>query len=327
MQVLKTYFYSIIFSIAFIVFSGYRTFEIAQLNKAYQLHMKQHVEVLNFEDRLFNTKEWSLLLIEKALHFVDDTEWSEKEQIAVKLLLEAENDYNLILEKSIEIAVFAFAILFILSLMYFKRNLRQQLITPLFFICSSFLYLGLTTPMLEISASNTDLTIPIALDLSTLTSPIEKGLEYLDEWTGLNTSESEIPNKVETTILFEGKMYYYYQSKSVLQLISILLEDKNLLVGISILLFSIILPILKLTLTFITSLRKTKSTKLSNLLSYIGKWSMADVFVASCFLAFLSFSNMNVGIDTESKTLVGIYFFFSYVVLSLTMGMLVKKQH
>lgn len=325
MQVLKTYFYSIIFSLSFVAFSGYRALEIRQLNQNYQLHMKQHVEVLNFEDRLFNATEWSLLLFEKAFHFIDNTEWSKKEQVAVKLLLEAENDYNLLLEKSIEIGVFAFTILFILVLMYYKKNLKQQLTLPLFLICSLFLYLGVTTPMLEISASNTDLTIPIALDLSALTSPIEKGLAYLDEWTRLNTSESNIPNKMETSILFEGKMYYYYQSKSILQLIAILFKDKNLLVGIAILLFSIILPVLKLILTFIIALRKTKNAKLSNLLTYIGKWSMADVFVAGCFLAFLSFSNMNVGIDTESKTLIGIYFFFSYVVLSLTMGMLGKK--
>lgn len=326
MKILKTYFYSTFLSIAFLAFSTYRSFEIHQLNQDYQLHMQQHVEVLNFEDRLFNATEWSLLLIEKAFHFVDDTEWNEKEQIAVHLLLEAENDYSLILEKSIEIGVFAFSIIFLSFLINFKNNFKKHLILPFFIVCTSFLYLGITTPMLEISASNTDLKIPIALDLSSLTSPIEKGLEYFDEWTGLNTSESAITDKLETYILFEGKIYYYYQSKSVLQLISILFKENNLLVGISILLFSIVLPILKMTLTFILSVSKQKNKSLEKILTYIGKWSMADVFVASCFLAFLSFSNMNVGIDTESKTLVGIYFFFSYVILSMIMGSLKSKS-
>jgi hypothetical protein len=284
--------------------------------------MQQHVEVLKFEDRLFNAKEWSLLLIEKAFHFVDDTEWSAKEQAAVHLLLEAENDYNLMQEKSTEIGAAAFALLLFLGLIYFRKNLQQQLILPLFVICTVFLYLGITTPMLSISASNNDLTIPIGLDLSALTSPIEKGLEYLDEWTGLHTSESVIPDKLETNIIFEGKMYYYYQSKSIAQLITILFDDKNFLVGISILLFSIILPILKLSLTLFLALSSKSYHTLSKILSYVGKWSMADVFVASCFLAYLSFSNMNVGIDTESKTLVGLYFFFSYVVLSIIMGIL-----
>ena len=117
-------------------------------------------------------------------------------------------------------------------------------------------------------------------------------------------------------------MYYYYQSKSIAQLITILFDDKNFLVGISILLFSIILPILKLSLTLFLALSSKSYHTLSKILSYVGKWSMADVFVASCFLAYLSFSNMNVGIDTESKTLVGLYFFFSYVVLSIIMGIL-----
>ncbi len=326
MHKLKTYFYSFFFSFIFLGFSIYRTLEIDKHNSDYQLHMQQHVEVLKFEDRLFNAKEWSLLLIEKAFHFVDDTEWDEKEQIAVHLLLEAENDYNLILEKSIEVGVAAFAILLIISLLYFKKELKRQLIFPLFSICSIFLYLGITTPMLEISASNTDLKIPIGLDLSALTSPIEKGLEYLDEWTGLHTAETAIPDKIETNILFEGKMYYYYQSKSIAQLITILFEDKNFLVGVSILLFSIILPLIKLVLTLFVTLNKKDNNTLSKVLSYIGKWSMADVFVASCFLAFLSFSNMNVGIDTESKTLVGLYFFFCYVILSLLMGMLPSSK-
>jgi len=121
-------------------------------------------------------------------------------------------------------------------------------------------------------------------------------------------------------------MYFYYQSKSIYQLIELLFKEKNWLVGISILLFSIIIPIIKLLFILILSFNKTPNKKLTAVFSFIGKWSMADVFVASCFLAFLSFSNMNVGIDTKSKVLYGLYFFFCYVVLSILMGSLIKKK-
>jgi uncharacterized paraquat-inducible protein A len=55
-------------------------------------------------------------------------------------------------------------------------------------------------------------------------------------------------------------------------------------------------------------------------LEYGGKWSMADVFVVAVFLAFLAFSNMQVGIPTESRVLIGLYFFLGYCLLSLLAG-------
>jgi len=56
----------------------------------------------------------------------------------------------------------------------------------------------------------------------------------------------------------------------------------------------------------------------------IGKWSMADVFVVATFLSYLSFSNMNTGIDTEANTLVGLYFFLAYCILSITSSHIIE---
>ena len=50
---------------------------------------------------------------------------------------------------------------------------------------------------------------------------------------------------------------------------------------------------------------------------------MADVFVASSFLVFLSFNNMNVGVQNDSKVLFGLYFFLAYVVISITASIFV----
>lgn len=321
----KTYFYSLLFSILFIGFGSYKAFEVLDHTNNYQQNMSAHVNVLNFKDRLFNAKEWSLLLVNKAFDFVDDSEWGAKEQEAVLFLLKAEDEYTSALKKSIEIGIAAFCLLFILFLMYLKSNLRKQLIIPIFSICCVFLYLGVMSPMLEISASNTNLKIPIALDLSSLSSPIEKGLQFFDDLTGMETAKSNIPSKLETSIEFKGKMYFYYQSKSIYQLITLLFKDDNHLVGIAIILFSIVIPILKIFFTLFLAFSQKENSNLNRIVSYIGKWSMADVFVASCFLAFLSFSNINVGIDSESKVLFGLYFFLSYVVLSIVMSGLTKK--
>ena len=177
------------------------------------------------------------------------SEEEKKEQEAIQILLNAENEYSLAKEKSIEIGVASFTLVFLIILIHFKSNLRTHLTIPLFSICSIFLFLGIFTPMLEISASNTDLEIPIAFDINTISSPIKKGLQFLDDLTGLETAKSTIPSELKTTIQFKGKMYFYYQSKSIYQLIQLLFKDKNWLVGISILLFSILIPILKLIFT------------------------------------------------------------------------------
>jgi hypothetical protein len=323
---IKTYLYGLLLSLIFIGLGSYSALEIVDHTANYQENMRNHVKVLNFKDRLFNAEEWTLLFVEKAFDFVDDYQWGEKEQEAVLLLLKAEDEYTLALNKSIEIGVAAFCLLFIVFLIHLKSNLRKQLIIPIFSVCAIFLFLGIMSPMLEISASNTDLKIPIALDLSSISSPIEKGLELFDELTGMETAKSNIPADFKTSIQFKGKMYFYYQSKSVYQLIILLFKDKNMLVGTAILLFSLVIPILKLLLTLVLGFSNQQNSKLNKVVSYLGKWSMADVFVASCFLAFLSFSNMNVGIDTESKILFGLYFFFSYVLLSIVMSSLVKKS-
>jgi uncharacterized membrane protein YtjA (UPF0391 family) len=46
---------------------------------------------------------------------------------------------------------------------------------------------------------------------------------------------------------------------------------------------------------------------------------MADVFVVSLFLAFLSFSNMSPGVTMDAKILFGMYYFFVYVLLSIAL--------
>ena len=156
--------------------------------------------------------------------------------------------------------------------------------------------------MLEISAFNTNLTIPLELSLP---------------WIG----KIDIPDKV-----FEGRMYYYYQSKSVIDLINVLLESKNYVVAVSVIGFSVVVPAIKLALSVLLLLSRyfRDSCFVKKTVNKIGKWSMADVFIVATFLSYLSFSNMNPGIETEVKTLVGLYFFLSYCILSLASSQFVE---
>ena len=53
---------------------------------------------------------------------------------------------------------------------------------------------------------------------------------------------------------------------------------------------------------------------------------MADVFVVSAFLSYLSFANMSAGVDMDAKVLFGLYYFMGYVVLSIFLGLLLDRS-
>lgn len=127
---------------------------------------------------------------------------------------------------------------------------------------------------------------------------------------------------------FEGKVYFFYQSKTVIELVRTLFTNGNWVVGLSIFLFSVVFPFSKLILfyTFLYSRKNSQKNQLLKIATYMGKYSMADIFVAASFLAFLSFNNINVGIQTESSTLPGLYFFLAYCVISIGTYFVIKKS-
>lgn len=203
-------------------------------------------------------------------------------------------------EKANSLAGVVGLIIIFYGLFFYYRWKKEKLSSSQFGLvilncCVILLGIGITIPFIEIGAFMQDLKVDIGLGISQT---------------------------------FEGKMYFFYQCKSVLNLIQTLFQNNNYTVAISILLFSIIAPFVKLFLYYIYVL-STKFKKNKNRLkfiSYVGKFSMADVFVAACFLAFLSFSNLNVGVKTESSTLLGLYFFLGYCIVSIAVYFVIGKK-
>ena len=183
----------------------------------------------------------------------------------------------------------------------FQENLLGLHIAAL--VC---LFIGVCTPMLEIAAYESEFSLQ---DL-----PIKAKLFG----TQISVTYSRI---------FPGELYFFYQSKSAWQLIVTLLTQKNYVVGLSLLLFSIIFPLVKTAYTASLLFRSPfPATNTKGGLLQLGKWSMADVFVVSVFLGYLAFGNMQVGIPTESKVLPGLYFFMAYCILSIWISQLIQKQ-
>lgn len=168
------------------------------------------------------------------------------------------------------------------------------------------LHAGLFTPMLEIGAIERDLNLG---DI-----PIQK--EIMGYMVNITVEKQ-----------FEGDIYFYYQSKSIAELIGLLFKQSNFVVGICILLFSVCFPIIKtlLMILFVFKPSIAKEKWFSNFVLNLSKWSMADVFVVAMFLGFLAFENMQAGVHTYSNISIGLYFFLAYCILSISSSMLVKQ--
>lgn len=134
---------------------------------------------------------------------------------------------------------------------------------------------------------------------------------------------------IEYFSTFEGNMHVVYQLKSIAGLVAMLFGLGDYVLGFAILLFSIILPAIKLVLSVLQLFSsKVAKNRVGNFITnYLGKWSMADVFVVSILLAVLAVAQMGQpGVSVETHALIGIYYFFGYCILSLLTTYFIKNH-
>lgn len=138
---------------------------------------------------------------------------------------------------------------------------------------------------------------------------------------------------IHKEVEYIGDIVLSFESKGIMGSIMKLYDNGDFVVALVILLFSVIVPLLKvLSLLFMSIFME--STSIGNLAGYlvnffkmIGKWSMVDVFVVAVFLVYLTSNNADV---SKAEIEVGLYFFLVYVlvsmVLSLSANRLLKTQ-
>lgn len=151
-------------------------------------------------------------------------------------------------------------------------------------------------------------------------------------------------NVLGTSIGFNHQVIYF-QSKSILDVTRTLIEGRGIdlkIVGLMILAFSIVFPFFKLLFSafFLYSNRLQNSRVVKNLIFYLGKWSMADVFVVAMFMAYIGFQGLvtaqlgdiarnesGFAVETlnKSKLSPGALFFTTYCILSIITGILIHK--
>jgi len=133
----------------------------------------------------------------------------------------------------------------------------------------------------------------------------------------------------------------YYQSKSIIDVTTTLIKrgaaDMKI-VGYMILMFSVVFPFIKLTLSalFLYSGKIRQSKLAKGIIFHLGKWSMADVFVVALFMAYIGLNGLitsqlgdisrnETGFAIEtlnySRLAPGALFFTSYCVLSIIIGL------
>ncbi len=272
---------------------GYGSVMSASELKTYRVAKTEYSEKLAFGKRLLNVNEW-LDRSGKSDGLLQEAEQVKRSYVSA---LAAAKRYSLLAG----IAVLAF----LLFVLFMVGDITWR-VSGLIVSSLACLIVGLAIPMLEIGAYLRDLTIPLEIDGGGLLA------------MALGTSKH-----------FPGDIYFYYQSKSVLEIIELLLEQRNYVVGLSILAFSVLIPAIKLISSAWIYLKRelsTKDSKWTRLVLIMGKWSMADVFVAGIFLSSLAFNNMNPGLQSESRVLPGIYFFLAYCILSIYSSVLIQKH-
>ncbi|RFC55312.1 paraquat-inducible protein A [Brumimicrobium aurantiacum] len=170
--------------------------------------------------------------------------------------------------------------------------------------------------------------------------------------TGLTSAMIEIDariDQVDFVLLGENVQFkdqvIFYQSKSILQMVTILLQTgkiDSIFVGALVLAFSVILPISKLisTQVYLFGKEKWQNNKVIFWLAFkSGKWSMADVMVVAIFMAYVGFNGIledqmeYLNVDTETMTSIatnntslqpGYILFIAYVLFGLILAAILK---
>jgi len=149
----------------------------------------------------------------------------------------------------------------------------------------------------------------------------------------------------EEPVIFENQILFF-KSKSVFDLLVLLLESgeaKMIFVGVLLVMFSIVFPLLKLltSILYYYALGIISNNPITRFFAlYSSKWSMADVMVVSMFMGFLGLDGVvenelgklqdkeeQINIVTFNGTHleVGFFLFLGFVLTSFVFAILVEK--
>jgi paraquat-inducible protein A len=121
---------------------------------------------------------------------------------------------------------------------------------------------------------------------------------------------------VSLPIIKLTKFVFWTTEHSLMSTVSVLIRDGQMFLGFTVLVFSIVLPVLKLLyLLLISTLRTSEIVRRQRqlkALEWLGKWSMHDVLVLALTIFFIKSQGVY-----DAASLNGVYFFTAAVVLMI----------
>ena len=112
------------------------------------------------------------------------------------------------------------------------------------------------------------------------------------------------------------KFVFFTYEHSLISTVNALIRSGQIFLGITVLIFSVLLPILKLLyLLLLSTLPRREVSRMSRqlrALEWLGKWSMHDVLVLSLSIFFIKSQGVY-----DAKSLNGVYFFTAAVLLMI----------
>lgn len=138
----------------------------------------------------------------------------------------------------------------------------------------------------------------------------------------------------------------YYKSKSILEVVWLMFQQSRtdvLIVGVLVLIFSVVFPLMKqiATLVFVFNPGLQSNKVIRFMVFKTGKWSMADVMVIAIFMSYIGFSGIiteqlnqiesiatavEILTTNKSSLLTGFFFFTAFAVFSLGISQKVETQ-
>ncbi|KFZ37592.1 paraquat-inducible protein A [Shewanella mangrovi] len=127
----------------------------------------------------------------------------------------------------------------------------------------------------------------------------------------------------------EGEVQVFDKTRSIWSTVTELYQSGNALVAFLVMLFSVIVPVIKILLTLCSMIaRESLALRLQTLSGALSKWSMADVFVVALIISFMA-GNASAGmgdmVRTNASFGLGFWFFLGYCLLSLLGHSLIKR--
>jgi len=121
---------------------------------------------------------------------------------------------------------------------------------------------------------------------------------------------------IHKEVEYLGDIVLSFESKGVIGSIVKLWETGDIVVAMVILLFSVVVPVLKVLSLLVVSvfMESRFAHGIIAFFKMIGKWSMVDVFVVAVFLVYLT---ANKGDVSRAEVEMGLYFFLAYVIVSM----------